>query len=192
MTLNRASLVLLIVLVAPFGALPAAQAEPTLGPPRVQEIVYSQSHEFYVRGYRQPVVIDPATIDLDPRSPVERPDALALRALVLRARGDVDAYRAARAQALATVSDRPVADPQDLNTGGKGLARFTGHVLTDLSAADGVGPAVLYAPSESDDPAYRADIATAIGGTCDYFDARFGNPGSALLSAYDCVHTWAN
>jgi hypothetical protein len=51
---------------------------------------------------------------------------------------------------------------------------------------------MLYAPSESDDPTYRALVAERIGGICDYFDARFETPDPALLSTYDCVHTFAS
>jgi hypothetical protein len=71
--------------------------------------------------------------------------------------------------------DRPVpADPNDISD--------------DL----GGGSRVLYAPSEGDDAAFRGAIATAIGGTCDYFDAISGTPDAALLAGYDCVMTWAN
>lgn len=35
---------------------------------------------------------------------------------------------------------------------------------------------VLYAPSEEDDPDYRAAIAAFTGGTADYFDARVATP----------------
>lgn len=77
------------------------------------------------------------------------------------------------------------------NTSGYQPNLFTGHVLTQ-PAVDGGGPSVLYAPSEADDVAYRAAIAAAVGGTCDYFDARNDTPSVALMSGYDCVYTWAN
>jgi hypothetical protein len=64
----------------------------------------------------------------------------------------------------------------------------TGHVL---SGGTGVG-AILYAPSEADDAAFRAAIAAACGATVDYYDARVGTPDAATLAAYDCVLTWAN
>lgn len=67
-------------------------------------------------------------------------------------------------------------------------AVFEGNDLTP----DTGGARVLYAPSESDDAGYRAQIAAATGGTCDYFDARYGTPDAGLLSNYDCVHVWAN
>ncbi len=51
---------------------------------------------------------------------------------------------------------------------------------------------ILYAPSEADDPGYRAAIAAASGGIVDYFDAVSGTPDAALLATYDCVYTWAN
>ncbi len=67
---------------------------------------------------------------------------------------------------------------------------FTGHVIGDDGY--GPGPAVLYGPSEGDDPAYRAAIAAAVAGTCDYYDARAGVPSLDLLLTYTCVHVWAN
>jgi hypothetical protein len=68
-------------------------------------------------------------------------------------------------------------------------ARLLANACTqDLSS----GHRMLYAPSEADDPAYRAAIAALTGGTVDYFDARAGTPDAALLSGYDCVYTWAN
>lgn len=67
-------------------------------------------------------------------------------------------------------------------------AVFEGNDLTP----DAGGARVLYAPSEGDDAAYRAQIAAAVGGTCDYYDARYGTPDAALLAGYDCVHVWAN
>lgn len=54
------------------------------------------------------------------------------------------------------------------------------------------GMRMLYAPSESDDPTYRAWLAEGIGGTCDYLDARLDTPSEATLSEYDCVHTFSN
>jgi hypothetical protein len=35
-------------------------------------------------------------------------------------------------------------------------------------------------------------MAAQVGGSCDYFDARFGVPSISLLATYDCVITWAN
>lgn len=68
------------------------------------------------------------------------------------------------------------------------VAVFHGNDITP----DTGGARILYAPSESDDAAYRAAIAAAAGGTCDYFDARYGTPDATLLANYDCVHVWAN
>lgn len=68
------------------------------------------------------------------------------------------------------------------------VAVFAGNDLTP----DTGGARILYAPSESDDVGYRAAIAAAAGGTCDYFDARYGTPDATLLANYDCVHVWAN
>jgi hypothetical protein len=55
-----------------------------------------------------------------------------------------------------------------------------------------VGETILYAPSEADDPAFRAAISAFTGGTVDYFDASTGTPDVTLLQSYDCVYTWAN
>jgi hypothetical protein len=86
-----------------------------------------------------------------------------------------------------------LAAPQHTNLGEVRTIDFTGHVLTDLSAIDGGGGAILYAPSESDDAAYRAAISAAAGGVVvDYFDTRVATPSVAMLSAYSGVHTWAN
>jgi len=67
-----------------------------------------------------------------------------------------------------------VASPNDLTPGVRGNGR------------------ILYAPSEADDPSYRAMIAAITGGTVDYFDARVATPDAALLNTYDCVNVWAN
>lgn len=74
------------------------------------------------------------------------------------------------------------------NLGSSEAPVFEGHHITP----DAGGPRVLYAPSESDDRNYRDRIAAHIGGTCDYFDARYGTPDAALLDAYDGVVTWVN
>ena len=80
------------------------------------------------------------------------------------------------------------------------LASFTfqGHVLSvagggEQGATKGLGPTILYAPSEADDPAYRAAIGVAAGGaTVDYFDTRVATPSVATLMQYDAVYTWVN
>lgn len=51
---------------------------------------------------------------------------------------------------------------------------------------------ILYAPSEPDDPSYRAAIAGMAGAVVDYFDARNGTPSPSLLASYDCVYTWVD
>lgn len=64
--------------------------------------------------------------------------------------------------------------------------------LTDPASVTSVGM-ILYAPSEADDPAYRAAVsAAASGAVVDYYDASAGTPDAALLSNYSCVITWAN
>jgi hypothetical protein len=64
------------------------------------------------------------------------------------------------------------------------------NVITPV--AQRVGETMLYAPSEDDDPAFRAAIAGFTGGTVDYFDARAATPDVATLQGYDCVYTWVN
>jgi hypothetical protein len=76
------------------------------------------------------------------------------------------------------------------NTGEYRSWVFEGHDLAGLTQEGG---GILYAPSEADDPGYRAAISAAAGGaTVDYFDARAGTPSVAVLSGYDCVYVWAN
>jgi hypothetical protein len=67
-------------------------------------------------------------------------------------------------------------------------AVFTGHVIMEPTG----GFAGLYAPSEADDPTFRAQLATASGGTWSYMDTRVVTPTVSQLSAYDCVMVWAN
>lgn len=50
----------------------------------------------------------------------------------------------------------------------------------------------LYAPSEADDAAWRANLGAATGGTWNYFDPRAATPTLDFLMDYDCVHVWAN
>lgn len=66
------------------------------------------------------------------------------------------------------------------------------NILTPVGARTPVR--VLYAPSEADDPAYRAMVAAALpaGSVVDYFDANTSTPSATLLATYDAVHTWAN
>ncbi len=66
-------------------------------------------------------------------------------------------------------------------------------ICSACSCSYSYGARILYAPSDSDDPSYRAAISTACNGaTVDYFDARAATPSPALLRTYDCVYTWAN
>lgn len=74
------------------------------------------------------------------------------------------------------------------NLGSTATPVFAGNEITP----DAGGPRVLYAPSENDDAGYRASIAAAVGGTCDYFDPRFSTPSVDFLNGYDCVVVWAN
>ncbi len=63
----------------------------------------------------------------------------------------------------------------------------TGHVLTA-----GRTGGLLYAPSEDDNPDFRAAVSACSGATVDYFDPRVDTPSLELLSTYDCVFTWGN
>ncbi|UCF33022.1 MAG: hypothetical protein JSV78_11890 [Phycisphaerales bacterium] len=51
---------------------------------------------------------------------------------------------------------------------------------------------ILYAPTEDDNPTFRAQVSALTGKPCDYFDAREGTPDAELLAMYDCVFTWVN
>lgn len=56
------------------------------------------------------------------------------------------------------------------------------------TACDGL----LYAPSEPDNEAWRAQVALLLGARCDYLDVRYTTPTLAELAEYCCVFTWAN
>ncbi|MFN0057794.1 MAG: hypothetical protein ACKVX7_04990 [Planctomycetota bacterium] len=70
------------------------------------------------------------------------------------------------------------------------------NVLTVGTGSGPFGPGsgnILYAPSEGDDPAYRAAISAAAGGaTVDYFNATAATPDLATLNMYSAVLVWAN
>jgi hypothetical protein len=91
-----------------------------------------------------------------------------------------------------SVSSPASSGPEMTNKGELKSWESTGHILTP-GAADGGLTTILYAPSEADDPAYRAAISAAAGGaTVDYFDTRIATPSVATLTQYDAVYTWAN
>ena len=75
------------------------------------------------------------------------------------------------------------------NTGKAGGGPLGNHVLSEQQVLQS---GILYAPSEDDDPAFRAAVAAITGGAVDYFDARAGTPDLATLQGYHCVYTWAN
>jgi hypothetical protein len=76
------------------------------------------------------------------------------------------------------------------NTGETLKYVFQGH---DITPPDGRGGgSILYAPSEADNPTFRADLAACTGATVDYFDPRVATPDVALLSGYDMVMVWGN
>jgi hypothetical protein len=67
--------------------------------------------------------------------------------------------------------------------------------LADFSAFQrmfGARSGILYAPTNPDNPAWRAAVAAYTGQRCDYFDARHGTPSVALMNEYHCVFTWVN
>lgn len=100
---------------------------------------------------------------------------------------------AAAVAALSVSTFAASTQPQMTNTSGMQVPVYTGHDLTPPQKALGPSTKVLYCPSEADDPAFRALVATAIGGgTVDYFDTRVGEPALTLLQTYDSVYCWAN
>ena len=74
---------------------------------------------------------------------------------------------------------------------------FQGHVVSvedegQPGSPKGLPLKILYAPSEADDPAYRAAIGLASAAQVDYFDTRVATPSVATLLQYDAVYTWVN
>jgi hypothetical protein len=93
----------------------------------------------------------------------------------------------------AFVASAPLAGAAQRNTGGDAPKPNDRNILTPKNKMKLGAPVnILYAPSEADDPAYRAAIAAITGGTVDYFDGVNGTPSVALMQNYDCVYTWAN
>src|SRR5262245_58761387 len=92
----------------------------------------------------------------------------------------------------------PSGAPVMTNTGQLSTFTFQGHVLSvagegSQGATKGAPVKILYAPSEADDPAYRAAISAAAGGaTVDYFDTRVATPSVATMLQYDAVYVWVN
>jgi hypothetical protein len=78
-------------------------------------------------------------------------------------------------------------EPQLSDQGGERRADFAGHERTA-----GRNGGILYAPSEDDNPTFRAEVSALTGGPCDYFDTRVDTPDLELLLSYDCVFTWTN
>ncbi len=81
---------------------------------------------------------------------------------------------------------------QMTNIGKESMRTFEGHDLGSLSDGVVTATAILYAPSQPDNPAFRTALSACTGATVDYFDASAGTPSVALLSAYDCVYVWGN
>jgi len=78
--------------------------------------------------------------------------------------------------------------------------RFLPGVLGEDCVAEAFTPdcglwepvGILYAPSNPDNAAFRAEIEALTGSACDYYDARTGTPSLAMLQEYECVMTWVN
>jgi hypothetical protein len=51
---------------------------------------------------------------------------------------------------------------------------------------------ILFAPADTDDATYRANIAAITGGAVDYYYAGSGTPTIGQMQAYDCVYTFPN
>jgi len=51
---------------------------------------------------------------------------------------------------------------------------------------------MLYAPTEDDNPTFRASVEAITGSPCDYFDPRVSTPTLEQLIEYHCVLTWVN
>ncbi len=51
---------------------------------------------------------------------------------------------------------------------------------------------LLYAPTEADNPTFRAEVSALTLSDCDYFDARAGTPTLAQMQQYNAVFTWVN
>ena len=117
----------------------------------------------------------------------------AAHAKLLQARAAAAPF-AFQEEVVAPASNGPVLT----NAGQLSTVTFQGHVLSvagegGQGATKGAPVKILYAPSEADDPAYRAAIGAAAGGaTVDYFDARVATPSVATLLQYDAVYTWVN
>ena len=61
-----------------------------------------------------------------------------------------------------------------------------------IQRTGGACEGMLYAPSNGDNPAWRAAVAGYTRQRCDYFDARSGTPSVELMNGYHCVFTWVN
>lgn len=109
------------------------------------------------------------------------------------AQASLMAARAASAsQAFQEVSLPASGELQHTNLGAWLPVISTGNIITPVTG-DGTTGKILYAPSEADDPGYRAAISAGAGGAVvDYFDTRVATPSVATLQQYDAVHTWAN
>jgi hypothetical protein len=78
--------------------------------------------------------------------------------------------------------------------------RFLSGVLGEDCVAEAFTPdcglwepvGILYAPSNPDNAAFRAEVTALTGSACDYYDARTGTPSLAMLMEYECVLTWVN
>jgi len=93
---------------------------------------------------------------------------------------------------IAAVGMGTMAFPAKSEMTNQGIDQVMIASANDLTPGTNGNGRILYAPSEADDPTYRAMIAAITGGVVDYFDARVATPEAALLRTYDCVYVWAN
>ncbi len=63
---------------------------------------------------------------------------------------------------------------------------------TGVACGDWAPAGMLYAPTHSDNPTFRAAVQAITGGPVDYFDARAGTPTVEQMQEYRAVFTWAN
>lgn len=136
-----------------------------------------------------PAVLGAAPRNTDTRSPV--------RTIVVPAPAPMSVTPADRPGGLlqrdfATPAPKLEAAPRPRPTD-RGAGAVAQRLLPTAVTKPAAGPvSILYAPSEGDDPGYRAAIAAITGGTVDYFDARASTPTALQLASYTCVYTWAN
>jgi hypothetical protein len=69
---------------------------------------------------------------------------------------------------------------------------FSFVVAVTCLAAPSHAASMLYAPTQSDSPAFRAELAELIGGPVDYYSAISGTPSVSAMLQFDAVFTWVS